>query len=221
MRISDWSSDVCSSDLLSPRFIPNLTISVDYFNINIANSIGTISQQQIINLCQQGNQSLCGSIVRDSTTGLITQISASQLNFTRLSTRGLDVALSYRVPLGGTSSLALRSNLTSTWKYETDNGLAVVDYLGSQGSIGALGVPKLVANTALSYEDDTAQFTIRNRFLSAGVNLATVPIENNRIPAYAYFDLGARVTVHAGDRSQFQLFANVNNLLDKIGRAHV
>src|SRR3546814_11922792 len=93
MRISDWSSDVCSSDLLSPRFIPNLTISVDYFNINIANSIGTISQQQIINLCQQGNQSLCGSIVRDSTTGLITQISASQLNFTRLSTRGLDVAL--------------------------------------------------------------------------------------------------------------------------------
>src|SRR3546814_2848006 len=85
--------------------------------------------------------------------------------------------------------------------------LAVVDYLGSQGSIGALGVPKLVANTALSYEDDTAQFTIRNRFLSAGVNLATVPIENNRIPAYAYFDLGARVTVHAGDRSQFQLFA--------------
>src|SRR3546814_3335717 len=75
MRISDWSSDVCSSDLsktttagitLSPRFIPNLTISVDYFNINIANSIGTISQQQIINLCQQGNQSLCGSIVRDS-----------------------------------------------------------------------------------------------------------------------------------------------------------
>src|SRR3546814_11281444 len=100
MRISDWSSDVCSSDLLSPRFIPNLTISVDYFNINIANSIGTISQQQIINLCQQGNQSLCGIIVRDSTTGLITQISASQLNFTRLSTRGLDVALIYRVPLG-------------------------------------------------------------------------------------------------------------------------
>src|SRR3546814_9072526 len=110
---------------------------------------------------------------------------------------------------------AVRSNLTSTWKYETDNGLAVVDYLGSQGSIGALGVPKLVANTALSYEDDTAQFTIRNSFLSAGVNLATVPIENNRIHAYASFDLGARVTVHAGDRSQLQTFANLNKLLDK------
>src|SRR3546814_20657706 len=116
MRISDWSSDVCSSDLLSPRFIPNLTISVDYFNINIANSIGTISQQQTINLCQQGNQSLCGSIVRDSTTGLITQISASQLNFTRLATRGLDVALSSRVHLGGPSRLALRTNFTPQWK---------------------------------------------------------------------------------------------------------
>ncbi|MDB5579283.1 MAG: TonB-dependent receptor [Bradyrhizobium sp.] len=199
---------------LSPQFIPNLTISVDYFDIAIANAIGTISPQQIVTLCEQGNQSLCGSIIRDA-GGLITQISASQLNFTKLSTRGLDVSASYRIPISGTARIALRTNLTSTWKYRTDNGLSVANYLGSQGTIGSQGVPKLVVNSAISYEDDTAQFTLRNRFLSAGVNNGTLGIQNNRIPAYAYFDLAARVTVRAAGSTQFQLFANVNNLFDK------
>jgi outer membrane receptor protein involved in Fe transport len=199
---------------LSPQLIRNLTVSADYFDIAVANAIGTISPQQIVTLCQQGNQSLCGSIVRDA-AGLITQISASQLNFTKLSTRGLDVSASYRIPISGSAQIVLRTNLTSTWKYKTDNGLSVIDYLGSQGTIGSLGVPKLVVNSAISYEDETAQFTLRNRFLSAGVNNATLAIQNNRIPAYAYFDLAARVTIPAAGSTQFQLYANVNNVLDK------
>ncbi len=56
----------------SPHFIPGLSMSLDYYHIIIKGAIDTLSSQDIINLCAQGNQALCNQITRSTTTGLIT-----------------------------------------------------------------------------------------------------------------------------------------------------
>src|SRR3546814_11534308 len=73
MRISDWSSDVCSSDLiLTPQAIPNLLVSVDYYNIKVDNYIGTVDPFLTINQCiQTGNPFFCDLFNRDPATGVI------------------------------------------------------------------------------------------------------------------------------------------------------
>src|SRR3546814_16814505 len=112
MRISDWSSDVCSSDLvtqaqygnipecpaetcvtqgggnpllkpeeadtytagviLTPQAIPNLLVSVDYYNIKVDNYIGTVDPFLTIKQCiQTGNPFFCDLYTRDPATGVI------------------------------------------------------------------------------------------------------------------------------------------------------
>jgi outer membrane receptor protein involved in Fe transport len=200
---------------LAPRAVPRLRISADYFNINIANAISVISAQNIINACDQGRAEACSAITRGG-SGLIDTVTATQLNFTRLHTSGIDALLEYSVPVTDSATVRLRAGLTWTHEYETDDGLAEIDYLGSQGTIAALGVPKVSANGALFFETRDFVANIRARFLSAGQYNTTQAIENGRIPAYTYFDLGLRWTVTRREgESQAEIFANVNNLFDK------
>src|SRR3546814_5882266 len=68
MRISDWSSDVCSSDLnlnlqpetadtwtlgvvFQPDFLPRFNLSLDYYNIKINDVLGTPLPGDIIAAC--------------------------------------------------------------------------------------------------------------------------------------------------------------------------
>jgi outer membrane receptor protein involved in Fe transport len=56
---------------------------------------------------------------------------------------------------------------------------------------------------------------VRNRFISAGVNNVTLAIQNNHIPAYMYFDLGASYKFDVLQDREVEVFANINNLFDK------
>src|SRR3546814_6907764 len=106
MRISDWSSDVCSSDLgrsysvqsltsgninlkpekadtftagvvLSPSFIPNLRLSVDYYDIKLKGAILTISAASTVERCYLNQPQLCDSITRGA-NGEISQVARSE-----------------------------------------------------------------------------------------------------------------------------------------------
>jgi iron complex outermembrane receptor protein len=199
---------------LSPPQVPRLTVSADYFDISIDNAISTIAPQTLITLCSQGVQSLCSQIVRGP-DGLITTTSATLLNFTRMSTSGVDLSLNYSIPLSNGGWLSLRSTGTWTTEYKSNNGIATIDYLGSQGTIGSIGVPKLGVNSAISYDGERLQLTLRSRFISAGKANATLAIENNRIPSFMYFDLGAAYKLDVLDEKNVEIFANINNLFDK------
>src|SRR3546814_4252918 len=83
MRISDWSSDVCSSDL-----------------IKVDNYIGTVDPFLTINQCiQTGNPFFCDLFNRDPATGVIFgtngYITATTLNTGYLKSAGIDATASY------------------------------------------------------------------------------------------------------------------------------
>ena len=199
---------------LSPPQVPRLVVSADYFDIRIDKAISTIAAQTIINLCAQGNQTLCAAVIRGP-DGRITETLSTLLNFQEIRTNGLDLAVSYNFSLPNGARIGLRSTGTWALKYETNNGIAPIDVLGSQGTIGSAGVPKLGLNSAVSYESERLQLTLRNRFISAGVYATTLDVQNGRIPAYTYFDLGGSYKFDVADGREVEVFANINNLLDK------
>jgi outer membrane receptor protein involved in Fe transport len=212
---SEFSNTTTAGFTLRPSAIPSLALSVDYFDIDIDNAIGTISPQDIINLCQRGVGSACASIIRGS-NGLIDTISASQINFTGFRTKGIDASVDYTLPVSLPGTLRVRSNLTRTTKFETNNGFATIDYVGSQGTTANnLGVPRLRVNTAVYYGTDRLELNVRSRYLSRGNYSNTLSIQNGVIPAYVYFDVGG-VWRFSGDRaSGLELYANIDNVLDK------
>jgi outer membrane receptor protein involved in Fe transport len=94
--------------LIQPRWIPGLSVSVDYFNIQVNNVISAVSAQQIANLCYDSpslNNPFCGLFQRAGANGgpngevanqiLEGSLLQSSANFAKLKVRGLDVNVDY------------------------------------------------------------------------------------------------------------------------------
>jgi len=110
----ETSESFTFSTILRPRFIPNLSVVLDYYEITIDDVIVTPSGQQIANQCVNGaelddlacslvfrnnpnndadpfNAFKIGAPVGDPIGGMILQT----LNFAKLETRGLDINVNY------------------------------------------------------------------------------------------------------------------------------
>ncbi len=96
------------STVLQPRFIPGLTVSLDYFDIRIDQVIAAVNAQGIANNCVNGdtlNADACGSIFRNNPNvvfgvGADTDIGGfieRSFNYAALETRGLDFTGLYRL----------------------------------------------------------------------------------------------------------------------------
>src|SRR3546814_3276544 len=106
MRISDWSSDVCSSDL-------------DYWNIKIEERIAFFSSQQLINI-DNGDDSTpmpgapC-SLTRDPARGnAVVEIHNCFFNQGEVKTDGIDVTLRTNFDLGGAGRMT--NVLQASWQ---------------------------------------------------------------------------------------------------------
>ena len=95
--------------VFEPRFVPGLSISVDYFDITVNNVIASINAQQVANLCYDSsslNNQFCALFERAGAGGgprgeqpfqiLEGSLLESSANFAKLKVRGVDTAVNYR-----------------------------------------------------------------------------------------------------------------------------
>src|SRR3546814_20993392 len=75
MRISDWSSDVCSSDLSS---MPGFKASLTYFDVDYRDRIGTLTEDYLRFLT---NRDVFGGVVLDNPPLDLVQFYYSQPSF--------------------------------------------------------------------------------------------------------------------------------------------
>jgi iron complex outermembrane receptor protein len=89
--------------VLQPRFVPGLSITVDYYNVEISNAIATVTAQDIVDSCYDGpnlQSVFCGQFTRNRNPASPTflgfnSITTSQLNFAGLEASGIDFNVSY------------------------------------------------------------------------------------------------------------------------------
>src|SRR5262249_40854318 len=55
--------------VVQPQFFPGFSASLDWYNIDIGNAIGSLGAQDIVNLCYAGQQQYCSVIVRGQSNG--------------------------------------------------------------------------------------------------------------------------------------------------------
>ena len=94
------SESITFSVVLQPRFIPNLTLSADYYEIRIDDVIASVSTAGLANNCVNGeslNPDACATIIRNPTTFEIEDFIQRPFNYAALETRGLDFGAGYTV----------------------------------------------------------------------------------------------------------------------------
>lgn len=88
---------------ITPTFVPGLILSVDYYNIEIADAINAVSAQDIVDNCVDSasiNNAFCTLQDRNPATGGFTFLRQSSLNFARQETSGVEFSGQYRFGFG-------------------------------------------------------------------------------------------------------------------------
>lgn len=182
--------------VFSPRFLPGLNLSVDYFNIDIKGAIASYGAQSLIDSCfaetQRGAPGFFCSFLSTTGTGaatVINSVSVQLLNIASLKSSGVDFDASYRTRLGA-GTLTGRFFGTYTAHLISDDGLgngpsfnaagviqskgSVIDRAGQVGGFfsgannGATSVPHWQLNGSLTYADSLFSTTFQGRYVGGG-----------------------------------------------------
>jgi iron complex outermembrane recepter protein len=210
--------------VLTPSFLPALSLSVDYWEIDMTDAIQGISTQQVVDVCFLENTALgsCGAITRDD-GGLITNITRFPINLAEKIVEGVDVEASYSLSenfsLHANATFYLKNFSESIFNPRTD----------SVGEVSGFGVPDVKANVSANYASGPYSGSLTARYVSDGVIsnkyiecTAGCPaptsehptINKNGIPSRTYLDGSLKYEFGIGD-SEGEVFVAVRNMLDR------
>jgi outer membrane receptor protein involved in Fe transport len=215
--------------VFTPTFAPNLTASIDWFQIQIDDAITLLPRQYAIDQCVNsgGTSPFCAYQVREvpgtprpRTPGTIYQINANFINAASIKTSGVDLAAAYTFEFGGGQRLRFAVNYTylDELTLEPVKGEPEFDNVGQLDGTGRLGAGfEHRANASINYGigNFTAQW--RTNYLSniqdtiGQTDPDVLPF--NKIDAYLYHDLQLRMNL--GAEQQYGIYLGVDNVFNK------
>jgi len=135
--------------LLTPERLSGLTLSIDYWQIEVEDAISTVDPEFIIRQCATGNDSLCPLIHRNQTNGNVwvgsgvnaPHVEATNVNIGLFDVAGWDINATYSMGFGNHGlDVTLRGTLLTKWDDQPQPGGAINDCVGTWG--GACGRPR-------------------------------------------------------------------------------
>ncbi len=208
----------------TPDFIPGLTFSVDYFNIEVEDFIATVPEALTINNClETGDEFFCSLINRDPSTGSLFLgndgfVVATTVNTGSLKTTGIDFSASYRFEVGGFGDV--RVDYLSTYLRSVEKvplpGEEAFDCAGKYSSTNAeCGVAQPVYRHRLpvtwSAANADISATLTWRYFGSADLLSDNPAPvAATLDSVNYIDLSVRGAIS----ENVEMRAGVNNLFD-------
>ncbi len=225
--------------VLEPRWVKNLTMTVDFYSIHIDRAISAIGESTILNGCYPSsgspNQDFCSLITRDPVTHQITNISNLNANIGKEAVSGVDLALRYAIPTRRYGRFALAFD--GTWLRNHDilladgrtiSGRGTFDLNGTDGNYGGFGGvnPAWKFNAGLSWGLGSLGAGVQTRVVGSfkecgdsagdfsGLGQCFVDSTYQRkVDAYSQWDLFLSYALTSG-AGRTSLAIGVNNLFD-------
>ena len=218
--------------VFAPEFVEGLTFTVDYWDIEIENAIGTIAGEDILTGCFDSadfpNVPLCAQFSRRGDGGL-NDLQSGTLNFARLEANGIDFAVNYGFDLGANefSAALVGSYQEALDRFFNPNDLSEVD-----PEIEEVQRPKYSGNLNLGWQRGPFglgfQTTYQSNQFLAEITAAQAAAEAGTDPdAQTHFEI-YRGLDETGDtfifdaNASFELneairfYGGVNNITDEI-----
>lgn len=162
---------------ITPRFLPGLVLSVDYYNIEIENAIDIFPDQDIVDNCVDSSSiqnQFCELITRNPASGGFTFLEQFTLNFARRETAGIEAALQYRFDLG---DHGFTLNGSGTWVDKLDDFFDPNDLTLVDPELGELQRPEWAGRASLTWDWSRLSVTWATTYLDSQ-GLRAVEIES-------------------------------------------
>lgn len=212
-----------------PTFLRGLNLSFDYYDIKLNQAISTLSIQQIVDLCYNGNAAFCSSVKLTGTLGTADApfVIQKPFNLASLHARGFDVEAGYQFTLGQLGRITLRALATRSIDMISNTGIAgqQIAQLAGNNTEGGAGIPRWKGLLSQQWSNDRATLTVTERLVSAGKidpyaivcssNCPATTVQNptydfNSIPGAVYVDLGGSVKV----LDKAEVYFKIDNLFN-------
>lgn len=219
----------------SPALVRNISVSVDYYNIDVQNAIGTITAPLALSRCFNASgttnpgydpSNVFCRLVSRNPDGTLNTVSTQSLNLGGYKTSGIDLQVDWRFPAkaaglpdpDGQVSVNLVTTYLDSFKIKSLPGDPFLEYAGTigNGQIDPVAIsrPHWKSNLYLAYEHGPATAGITWRYIGSMANAANVGVANGTaagVPAVSYFDLMLRYRLSP----KLELWGTVVNLADK------
>ncbi|MDR0781839.1 MAG: TonB-dependent receptor [Pseudomonadales bacterium] len=197
------------------NWVDGFQVSADYYNIDVADRVGSLGAQRIIDDCFAGDTSLCQYVTRNA-GGFIDRVTNPNLNITDSRTAGVDIEARYNFEpnffANRSETLNLRvlagrllENSTTTTVYRDD--------LGSQSS------PQWNATGTLGYTVDNYGMRLIARYYdSTKINILWtegVEVDRNHIASQTVLNLAFDYRGQTQRGGNWVATFNVTNLFDR------
>jgi iron complex outermembrane recepter protein len=211
-----------------PSWLEGFGMSIDAYDIKIADAIGQLGAQSILDQCGKGATQLCSYIQRGS-DGFVATMYNLFINMAQARGRGVDFELSYARPValfGGNEHI--RARLLTSYVKElstTQQGQLKVDRAGQTGTGNATtasplgGAPDWQGTLSLSYDRGPFSATLQERYINSGTWDATfvqgIDIDDNTVASAAYTNVELSYKGEMTDNATWETYLHVRNLFDK------
>lgn len=198
---------------LMPGVLGELTLTTDYWQIEIEDAIGSISRQTTVNQCVDQptiSNPFCASLARDPVTLQLREVHTLQQNLATQNVSGIDLEMMYPVDLGASQGLPVRLNLSLLGTYLLED--ETVQFAGAtpDGFRGEIGHSKWRLNSQMAVDIGDWRVAWRSRFIGASVLDSDSHTAANEIGSKWYHDLSADYQVS----EHWKLNAGVRNVAD-------
>jgi len=228
-NLQEETSDTWSvGAVIRPDFVPNLQLTVDYYNIKIVDAIGSFGGglQSVITACNANlsvDNVFCAPLRNRTPDGQLFDVPLLNANIANMKATGVDFRLDYRHNVGAGS---LNYYLAGTYLIDSiTQGSPIANAINCAGYIGggscSTANPTWRFTQRLTWEMEKLQLSLRHRFIGSAKDgrIAGAKASGAATPLLAvpetgdvhYFDLGANYDV----KENFSFFANVDNLFDR------
>lgn len=194
----------------TPDFIDGLQLSLDYYDIDITDAIGTINGRSLIERCHVRNETnLCQFIERNAVNNRIIQTTSKRLNLDNLRSSGVDFESSYRFQLAG-GRMSLRLLTTKILEDSTLTAGVVQDDAGQVGN-------SLRGTFITSWTGDRLNLSGNMRYVGSGKRDNYAVVNDGRTDNYGsevYLGASLRYNLIDNGSQQAEIWVKVENLLD-------
>ena len=168
--IEEESDTLTVGLVFTPGFLEGLTLTVDYWDIEIVDAISTIEEEDVLRGCYDGpalDPTFCSQFTRvsDPTSGFfggLNFLQTGQINFAALETSGVDTEATYNMDAFG-GELRLRANLTFLNDL-TEFRSALEPTLGDVET-GEIQLPEWSGNLSVRWGMDDLTFDYHARYV--------------------------------------------------------
>ncbi|MEM7017312.1 MAG: TonB-dependent receptor [Pseudomonadota bacterium] len=201
--------------VFTPSFIENLTLAIDYFDIEIEDAVGTAPTSEVISACYASagfSDPLCALIVGPAFPGVdetpspsapgrrnsnrqISGVLQTEANLATYETSGIDFNINYGMETGfGMLDFGITGTYLSKYDYLPFAGGEVVELAGFFGGDPAFGNPATFAEWQVNYSATLTRdnwgmnITARTQTSTEDIDAAPANLENTA-DSIAYFDL--------------------------------